>query len=142
MTPPFLDTNIFLRHLLADEPTHSPAARRLLAAVEQGQLAAWTSAQVVAEVVFVLGNRKTYNKSREFIRDTLLPLLELPGLKLANKRLYRRVFALYAAWPKLSYVDAYHAALVEQQSPPELYSFDNDFDAIPTVTRLDPLTRT
>jgi predicted nucleic acid-binding protein len=72
------------------------------------------------------------------IRANVLPIIELPGLKIANKRLYRRVFDLWLAYPRLSFVDAYEAALVERQQPPELYSFDTDFDAIPMVTRLDP----
>jgi predicted nucleic acid-binding protein len=39
-------------------------------------------------------------------------------------------------------VDAYEAALVEERMPPELYSFDTDFDAIPTVNRLGPAAKT
>ena len=133
-----IDTNVLLRHLLGDHALHSPAATRLIEQVELGQVNAWTTALTVAEVVFVLASKRTYNQPRAVIRANVLPLIELPGLKIANKRLYRRVFALWLAYPRLSFVDAYEAALVEHRSPPELYSFDTDFDAISTLTRIDP----
>lgn len=68
----------------------------------------------------------------------VLPLIELPNLQIAHKALYRRVFEIYVAHPHLSYVDAYQAAPTEQESPPELYSFDTDFDAIPMIARIEP----
>ncbi|MBI4321545.1 MAG: PIN domain-containing protein, partial [Chloroflexi bacterium] len=77
MTTPFLDTNIILRHLLNDDPIKSPACFSLIQAIEQEKASAWTSHLVIAEIVFVLSNRKTYNLSREEIRDRLLPLINL-----------------------------------------------------------------
>jgi predicted nucleic acid-binding protein len=91
----FLDTNIFLRHFLNDHPVYSPAARELLRAVEQGNVSAWTSDLVIAEIVFVLSNKQTYRLSPAQIRDLLLPVLSLPHLKLAHKKLYPRIFDLY-----------------------------------------------
>lgn len=135
----FLDTNIFLRHLTNDDPVRSPACFALIQAIEQDRLEAWTSDLVIAEVVFVLSNKRTYDLEREIIRDLLLPLINLPGLKLPHKRLYYRVFELYASLP-IDYVDAYHAALVESRKERELYSYDPDFDGIPGLTRLEPST--
>jgi predicted nucleic acid-binding protein len=133
-----LDTNILLRHLLGDHPTHSPAATQLIQQIEQGQVRAWTTALTFAEVVFVLTGRRTYNQPRPVIRANLLPLIELPNLKITHKRRYRRVFDLWLAQPRLSFVDAYQAALVEQSTPPELYSFDTDFDLVPSIKRIEP----
>jgi len=138
VTGRLVDTNVFLRHLLGDHPTHSPAATHLIAAIEQGHLVGWTTALTIAEVVFVLAGKRTYNQPRSVIRASVLPLVELPNLRITHKRLYRRVFDLWLAHPDLSFVDAYEAALVERASPPELYSFDMDFDAVATVTRIDP----
>ena len=112
MTPRFLDTNVFLRHLTNDDPARSSSCLALIQSVEQGAVTAWTSELVVAELVFVLSNRKTYGLSREAVRDVLLPLISLPGLRITHKRLYRRVFELYTSLP-IDYVDAYHAALME-----------------------------
>jgi predicted nucleic acid-binding protein len=135
--PPFLDANVCLRQLLADHPVHSPACFKLFQAIERGEVVAWTTHLVIAEVVFVVSNKRTYNVGRERIRDLLLPLIGLPGLKLANKRLFRRVFDLYVAHP-MSFVDAYHTVLVGARQPPELYSYDTDFDRVAGLTRLEP----
>jgi predicted nucleic acid-binding protein len=138
MSARLLDTNILLRHLLADHPIHSPAAQQLIRDIERGAETAWTTPLTIAEVVFVLAGKRTYSLSREAIRAGLLPIIELSHLKIPHKRLYRRIFHLYVGHPHLSYVDAYEAALVEQRTPPELYSFDTDFDALPSVTRIEP----
>jgi len=133
----FLDTNVLLRHLLNDDPVQSPAGFALIAAIEENKVSAWTSDLVIAEGVFVLANQKTYNLSREAIRDRLLPLLHLRGLKLPRKRLYDRIFELYTTLP-IADIDCYHAALIEGHQPPSLYSYDSDFDQVPTITRLEP----
>ncbi len=86
----------------------------------------------------MLTGKRTYNLPRDTVRDLLVAIIELPHLRTAHKRLYRRVFDLYVRYPRLSYVDAYHAALAERATPPELYSFDTDFDVIPTVEGIEP----
>lgn len=133
----FLDTNIFLRHLINDDSQRSPACLALIEGIEKGRLIAWTSDLVIAEIVFVLSNKYTYDLDRETIRDLLLPLINLPGLKLPRKRLYRQVFELYTTLA-IDYVDAYHAALIETSEERELYSYDMDFDRIAGITRLEP----
>lgn len=140
MTERFLDTNIFLRHLLNDDPVESPACFALFQALEQGREAGWTTHLVIAELVFVLANPKTYHLSREAIRDRLLPLIGLPKLKLAQKQLYPRIFALYTSLA-IDYIDCYHATLIEHRHGAELYSFDTDFDRIPSLTRHEPTAK-
>lgn len=133
----FLDANIFIRHLTNDNPVQSPMCFALIQAIEKGKVRAWTSDLVILEVIYVLSSKNLYNVSRERIRDLLLPLINLPGIKLTNKRLYRRVFDLYTSLP-IDFTDAYNAALMESRKKTEIYSYDKDFDRIPTVTRLEP----
>lgn len=120
-----------------DDSVRSPACLSLVRAVEQGRLEAWTSDLVMAEIVFVLSNKRTYNLRREVIRDLVLPIISLPGLKLPNKRLYDRAFELYVSLP-IDYVDAFHAALVESRKQRDVCSYDPDFDQVPGL-RLEPL---
>jgi predicted nucleic acid-binding protein len=133
----FVDTNVFLRHVLNDDPRKSPACLALLQSIEQGRVDGWTSELVISEVVFVLGNKRSYDFGREVIRDALLPLIELSALKVPNRRLYRRVFELYTSLP-IDYVGAYHVALMESRGETELYSYDADFDRVPSLRRLEP----
>ena len=133
----FLDTNIFLRHLLNDHSDHGPRARELFRAIERRAITGWTSPLVVAEIVFILSNSKTYAVSRSEIRDRLLPLLGLPGIGLEHKRLFDRVFELYTTLA-IDYIDCYHAALIEHFGQESLYSFDSDFDLVPSLSRSEP----
>ncbi len=136
----FLDTNIFLRHLLNDHTEQSPACLALICDIEQGKEQVWTTDLVVAELVFVLSSKNLYALSREKIGSLLLPLIELPGIKLPNKRLYRRIFEIYSA-QNIDFIDAYHAACIEKSAPNELYSYDKDFDRVDSVSRLTPNRR-
>lgn len=130
----FLDTNILLRHLLNDDAVLSPRARDMLAAIEQGSLTAWTSELVIAEVVFVLSGKRTYNMTPSEIAQLLLPIIRLPHLKLPRNTVFTRAFALYTGLP-IDYIDAYNAALMQQRGTPDILSFDTDFDRLPALTR-------
>ena len=137
MSVPFLDSNILLRHLTNDDPQRGRACLATIQAIERGELTVWTTDMVIAEVVFVLANKDTYNLGRETIRDLLLPLIELPGVKLPHKRLYRRVFELYTTRP-IDYVDAYHVAHMERRGTTEVLSYDGHFDRIEGIKRVAP----
>jgi uncharacterized protein len=137
MSLPFLDSNILLRHLTNDDPQRGPACYALIEAIEQGELSVWTSDLVIAEVVFVLSNKNTYHLRREAIRDLLLPLIALPGLKIPHKRLYPRIMELYVTSP-LDYIDAYHVALMEWRGTTEVLSYDKHFDRVEGIQRREP----
>jgi predicted nucleic acid-binding protein len=131
----FLDTNIFLRHLRQDHSDHSPRATAFLKRIEQGEVKVRTSDTVIFETVFTL--ERSYRQQKASIRDTVLPLIELPGIVLPGKRRYRKVFSLYLE-KNLSFADAYHAVLMEQLNLTEIVSFDTDFDRIEGITRNEP----
>ena len=137
MTVPFLDSNILLRHLTNDHLERGQACFALICDPEQGDRIVWTMELVVAEVVFVLSNRKSYGLDRETVRDLLLPLIELPRIRLPRKRLYRRVFDLYATLP-IDYVDAYHAALMERRGSSQVLRYGSRFDLLEGTERVEP----
>jgi predicted nucleic acid-binding protein len=134
-TLPFLDTNIFLRHLRGDHADFSPRATALLRRIEQGSLKVRTADTVVFETVFTL--ERVYKQSKEAIRDAFLPLIELPGIVLPGKRRFRQVFGYYVE-QNISFADAYHAGLMESLRLTQIVSFDRDFNRFTTVQRVEP----
>lgn len=132
---PFLETNIFLRHLRQDHADFSPRATALLRRIEQGSLKVRTSDTVIFETVFTL--ERFYKQTKEAIRDAFLPLIELPSIELPGKRRFRQVFVYYID-KNISFADAYHAVLIESLRLTQIISFDRDFDRIPTVERVEP----
>jgi predicted nucleic acid-binding protein len=134
-TLPFLDTNIFLRHLRGDHADFSPRATALLQRIEQGSLKVRTADTVIFETVFTLERR--YKQSKEAIREAFLPLIELSGIELPGKRRFRQVFGYYIE-KNISFADAYHAVLVESLRLTQIISFDRDFNRISALTRVEP----
>jgi predicted nucleic acid-binding protein len=134
-TLPFLETNVFLRHLRGDHADFSHRATALLRRIEEGSLKVHTADTVIFETVFTL--ERVYKQSKVAIRDAFLPLIELPGIVLPGKRRFRQVFSYYID-KNISFADAYHAVLMERRGLTQIVSFDRDFNRIPTVTRVEP----
>jgi predicted nucleic acid-binding protein len=135
MSEQFLDTNVFLRHLLGDHPAQSPRATAYVRAIEQGQRRARISDIVVFEVVFTL--ERGYRRSKAEIQSAVLPLLELPGIVLPRKRKFREVFRLYVE-QNISFADAYHVVMMQKLNLSEIVSFDRDFGRISDIKRVEP----
>ncbi len=135
MPLPFLDTNVILRHLLGDHPDHSPRATAYLGRIERGELSVRTADTVVFELVFTL--ERSYRQPKARIREAVLALLGLPGIVLPGKRRLRRAFDLYVDL-NLPFADAYHAALMEGLKLDEIVTFDQHFNRIPGITRVEP----
>lgn len=133
--PPFLDTNVFLRHLLNDHPDHSPRSTLYFDQIERGGLRVRVTDTVIFETVFTL--EKFYRQPRALIRDNVLPLAELPGVVLPGKRRLRRTFALYIG-TSLSFADCYHVATSETLRLPAFISFDRGLDRVPGLRRMEP----
>jgi uncharacterized protein len=135
MAPVFIDANIFLRHLLQDEPAQSPRATRFVSRLELRQIHGETSVAVIAEVIFVL--ERTYKLPKTEVRLAVLELLELPGLTVLESTTVRDALNLYAE-RNISYTDAFNVVLMRRRGLTEVVSFDHDFDRIEGITRVEP----
>lgn len=133
----FLDANVILRYLLRDDETKAQHCLALLERAERREITLRTTDLVVAELVWVLESAVTYNLPRETIRDLLLPVILLPGLRLPGKKLYRQIFDLYVDHG-IDFIDAYNAVHMQKQGLTRIYSYDSDFDRIAGVSRMEP----
>jgi predicted nucleic acid-binding protein len=134
--PPFLDTNVILRHLLADHPDHSPKATAYFLRIAHDDVSVRISDTVIFEAVFTL--EKAYRMPRLAIRDAIWPLLTLSGVILPYKQHYRSVFDLYVGRASLSFADCYHVSFAKRLGLGEIVTFDRGFDRIPGITRIEP----
>lgn len=133
----FVDTNVFVRHLINDDLNKAIACREIFQAAGRNEIQITTSESVIAEVVFVISSPKLYNVPRDKVRALLYPLLTLPGLRLANRHSYLRALDLYVAY-NIDFEDAMSVAHMERQGIPTLLSYDRDFDRIGNITRQEP----
>jgi uncharacterized protein len=135
MALPFLDTNIFLRHLTQDHPDHSPRATAYLARIERGEIQARTTDLVIFETVYTL--QRFYKQPKDKIRATLLPLINLPGIVLPGRRRLAQIFELYVTL-NLPFADAYVAVETKRLGLTDIVSFDREFDKVPNISRIEP----
>ena len=133
----FVDANVFLRFLTRDDPVKAERVKELLERAERGEVALLTSESVIAELVFVLSSPKLYNLSRDRIRALLTPILSLKGLKLPQRAAFLRALDLYATTP-MDFVDALVIAQMEAGGVEEVYSYDEHFDLVSGIRRLEP----
>ena len=141
----FLDTNVILRYLTRDDEAKAEACYELfqrvqrVQRVQRGEEELSTCEAIVTEAVYVLSSpRLSYRLSHEEIRARLLPILTLRGLKLPQKRVYLRALDLYASSPFLDFEDAVAVAHMEQRGITEIVSYDQDFDRMSGLRRIEP----
>jgi len=135
MALPFLDTNVFLRHLTGTPTDQAGRATAIFTRIENGELRVTTSDVVVFEIVYTL--QRTYELSRTEIADVLMPLLELSNITLPGKKQFREVFELFVS-RNLPFAVAYFAVYMKKRKFTEIISFDEHFDNIPGVIRIIP----
>ncbi|CAN5625089.1 PIN domain-containing protein [soil metagenome] len=135
MTEAFLDSNSLLRHLLGDHPQHSRAATGVITRIERGELRAHVTDTVIFEVVFTLD--RSYRRPKASIRDVLVPLLDLPGIVLSEKRRMRDALDLYVDL-NIPFADAFHAMVLRDRGLTRIISFDRHFDRISGIVRVEP----
>ena len=133
----FIDANVFLRFLTRDDAAKAERVKVLLERAERGEIELTTSESVICELVFVLSSPKLYNLNRERVRLLLLPIVSLRGLKLANRTVFLRAFDLYAG-TSMDFVEALAVAHMEARKVTEVYSYDNHFDGVSGIRRLEP----
>ncbi len=135
MTVALVDTNVFFASAsLRDEYHHR--AREIIRGIDHGNLPkAIVTNYVIAE---------TLNLTREKLgADAANQLLDriIEGAHFeivhAPRSDFNAAQSLFRRYEKLSFVDSTIAAYVDREDVEYLYSFDDDFDAIEELTRLE-----
>lgn len=133
----FLDANVILRYLTCDNPKKAENCFKLFQKVKTGEIELTTCEAVIAEVIYVLSSPGLYNLPRDNISSLLLPIINLKGLKLPQKRLYIKALDIYSS-KNIDFEDALIVAYMEKRKIKEIYSYDSDFDKTGELKRLEP----
>lgn len=95
----------------------------------------YTTALVVAEVVWVLVGRYGYPKTR--VADAVRRLLNTPHIVLEDREVVLLAVQWFEQHP-IDFIDAYHGALMRARGIGAIYSYDTDFELIPGIQRIEP----
>src|SRR5436190_24007213 len=93
-----LDTNVIVRFLTGDHPTHSPRSRTLFARAAAGDVTLVVTDLAMAETAWVL--QSFYSLDRDAITAALNDLIDSAGIEVENKE------TLLRALRNLAYTDA------------------------------------
>jgi predicted nucleic acid-binding protein len=137
----FVDTNVFLRGHVHPKTSQDEVMVREAAALfrraARGKEEVTTSDAVLAEVAVILNSPRQYDRPPDDIAARLKPILELRGFRLPQKRVVLRALDIWAASPRLGFVDALTVSYAQEPGT-TLATFDSDFDAVPGITRYRP----
>ncbi|CAN5434130.1 hypothetical protein BH09CHL1_BH09CHL1_30190 [soil metagenome] len=104
-----LDANVLLRHLtlpVTDQDQAFAAQSREVFRLGLAEEHVFNCNEaVIAEVVFILSDRRHYGVSRETVNDLLRPLLEMRGCGISSKRMLLDALRYWTFYAKLSFVD-------------------------------------
>ena len=132
----FADTNVFIHFLLDYDPERGTRCRDLLRAAEEGRERLETSHLVIAELVWFL-SRPPLRLSPAEVRDRIVPLIGLRGLRIPDKTLLIDAMDTFAS-TGVGFVDAFNAAFMRRRGLDRILTYDRDFDRIPDITRTEP----
>jgi predicted nucleic-acid-binding protein len=130
----FVDTNVFLRFLTADDERTAMDCKQLFERAEANDLELHTSHLALAEIVWTL--QSYYRVSRLDVAAMIRDLLGLRSLRVDQKEMLRAVVDLYEA-SNVDFIDAYHALDLRRRGIDRICSYDRDFDSL-GVARVEP----
>ncbi|HAR48790.1 hypothetical protein ER57_05530 [Smithella sp. SCADC] len=117
----FVDTNLFVRYLTADDPVKADRVENLLNKAAAGAVKLITADLVLVELIWVL--ESAYDLHSEQIAPMIKAILSTPGLEIINGDIVDRALNNYEL-KKIDFVDSYIAALMVKHNISDIYSFD------------------
>lgn len=131
----FVDSNVFVRHLMGDNPEQAARATAFFLRISSGALRATTAGSAIMEVVYVL--ERSYGIPRSDIGQALSQLVALDHLHLPDKAVVLEALDRFVRL-NVPYVDALHAAIARTSGSTKIMSFDRHFDRFPEIERIEP----
>ena len=131
----FVDSNVLIAAGLARDANHE-TGREILQGIDSGELPpARLSNYVAAELLNYMHARGVHSAGLDFYDH----LSVADGFEIvhATKQDYHGAVSLFDRRPRLSFVDATIVSYMWREGLAYLYSFDDGFDGVEGVTRLD-----
>lgn len=135
MRKKFIDTNIFLRFLIKDDPSKYNKCREIFKEALEGKIALATSGIVIAELIWTL--LSYYKVSKADVIEKISIIVSTENLYIPDKDIIADAIVLFSR-KNIDYIDAYNAIFMKYQGLNEIYSYDEDFDAIEDINRKEP----
>lgn len=117
----FVDTNYFLRFLLADVSSQHQQAKAIFKQAAEGGISLFTSAVVIFEIYWVL--LSVYDKNRDQVSTTLDNLLDMVFINFEHYELLKRSIPIYKD-TALGLVDVFNLLYSKSLDAKDFKTFD------------------
>lgn len=131
----FVDTNIFLRYLTADDPAKYERCKELFKRAVEGKVLLLTSDMVIAELIWTL--QSFYKVPKAEVIEKISVVASTPNLIIPNNGIIVEALIIYSR-KNIEYIDAYNAMFMKHHNTNNIYSYDTDFDSIGGIERIEP----
>lgn len=131
----FLDSNVFLYAVGLHDRYRDPC-RRILAGAGRGEFQAVVNIEVLQEYVHVRSRRGISRDVAALESTDIVSSCRVEDVDMATFQMALRTFV---ATPAVGFRDALHAATAASQLVDGVVSADLGFDAVPGMTRYDPV---
>lgn len=131
----FIDTNIFLRYLTADDAKKYERCRDLFKKAASGKVVLVTSGLVIAELVWTL--LSFYKLSKTEVVEKVSLIVGFDGFLIPDKDMLAESLVLYGR-KNIDFIDAYNAIFMRHHKLASICSYDEDFDIIEDIAREEP----
>jgi predicted nucleic acid-binding protein len=131
-----MDTNLFIRYLVNDDPGKADRVEKLLEQAKSGKIRLVTADLVIAEVIWVL--ESAYGLKNVEITPMVKGILATPGIEVTNAELVGRSLDYYESL-NIDFIDGYIAAVMDKMKITDIYSFDKKhISRIRELKRIEP----
>lgn len=133
----YVDSNVFLYPVIYDEEAvvEAKRSRDFLLQIALAKVEAYTSSVTWDEVVWVVrrlfGIEDSVDEGKKFLG---FPNLKVLGVRKSTVFKAQELLERYKLKPR----DAVHAAVALENKIKTIVSYDEDFDAIPEIERIEP----
>jgi len=130
----FIDTNIFLRYLTKDDPSKYDKCRKIFKKAIEGNAELVTSGIVIAELIWTL--LSYYKVQKADVIEKISIIVNTDNLYIPDKDIITDALVLFGR-KNIDYIDAYNAVFMKHYGFEEIYSYDEDFDAVEGIKRVE-----
>jgi predicted nucleic-acid-binding protein len=132
----FVDTNVLVRYLTADDAQKAEAVEQLLVQARDGEVSLITSDIVIAELVWVLSS--FYKLENAIITELLRAILNTEGFKVDNSDVIEVSLDIYET-ESIDFIDAYIIGYMRLKGLDTLYSYDKKhLSKFAGIKRIEP----
>ncbi|NOZ69314.1 MAG: type II toxin-antitoxin system VapC family toxin [Deferribacteres bacterium] len=117
----FVDTNVFIRYLVNDEPEHADRVEKLLDRAEKGKIRLVTGPPVFFELAWTL--KSFYEMKKSEIYNCLLSIAGIPGLDVSDIDIITESLEVYKMHP-VEFADAYISVLSKKLNAEGVVTFN------------------